>query len=290
MSRKRFWTNYLYILPAIFFMVVFIYYSIVYTFQISLFDWNGIGANRLFVGLANYKQLLYDRIFYRALGHTGIFIALTLSIQMILGLAIGIFLKSRVKFKTLYKVVFFLPVVMAQSVVAYVFRRLFDAGSGEFNAFFEWLGWTALSEQTWLADPDLALYCLILINVWQSTGLTFILYFAALSLIEDDLYEAARIDGANLWQMVTRITVPLLRSTHFSIVILSVIGSLKYFDVVYLVTGGGPGRSTEFLATYIFKKAILEYNAGYASALSIVLLALALSLTLVQMWAYRQRS
>jgi len=290
MGYRRSWTNYLYILPAMAFMVVFIYFAIIYTFQISLFDWNGFGSNRLFIGFTNYSNLFVDPIFYKAIKHTAIFICLTLLIQMILGLTIAVFLKSRVKFKTLYKIVFFLPVVMAQAVVSYVFRKIFDASSGELNAFFHWIGLHSLSELTWIADPKLALYCLIVINIWQATGLTFVLYFAGLSLIGEDLYEAARIDGANLWKMITRITVPMLRASHFSIVILSMIGSLKYFDVVYLLTGGGPARSTEFMATYIFKKAILEFNAGYASALSIILLALALLLTLAQTWLYRNRT
>lgn len=139
----------------------------------------------------------------------------------------------------------------------------------------------------WLADPDIALYSIIAINIWAWTGFSFVMYYAALSLIDKELYEAAKIDGAGPLRTVIGITFPLLRSTHFSLIILGVIGSLKQFDYVYLTTGGGPGRASEMISTYIYKKAILEYNAGYSSALAMILLVIALLITVIQLRAYR---
>lgn len=281
------WTNLLYIAPMVLLIALFIYYSIGYIGYVSLLEWNGISSQKTFVGLANYREALQDKIFLNALGHTLIFMVATIVIQMALGLMLAILLKSKVVGKVFYKIIFFMPVVMSNAVVAYVFRRIFDANDGELNAFFEALGLDGLA-LTWLADPKLALYCLIGINVWQFTGFSFIMYFAGLTMIEKELYEAVRIDGGGIRHMVRYVTFPLLRSTHFSLVILGVIGALKTFDIVYLTTGGGPAHSTEFLSTYIFTKTLLEYNAGYASALSIVLLLAALLLTWVQLRAYRK--
>ncbi|MFC4598587.1 carbohydrate ABC transporter permease [Cohnella hongkongensis] len=281
------WTHLLYIAPMVLLIGMFIYYSIGYIGYVSLLEWNGISSQKTFVGLANYREALQDKIFHSALGHTLIFMVATIVIQMVLGLMLAILLKSKVVGKVFYKIVFFMPVVLSNAVVAYVFRRIFDANDGELNVFFEAIGLDSLA-LTWLADPKLALLCLIGINVWQFTGFSFIMYFAGLTMIEKELYEAVRIDGGGIRHMVRYVTFPLLRSTHFSLVILGVIGALKTFDIVYLTTGGGPAHSTEFLSTYIFTKTLLEYNAGYASALSIVLLLAALLLTWIQLRAYRK--
>ncbi len=281
------WTHLLYIAPMVLLIGMFIYYSIGYIGYVSLLEWNGISSQKTFVGLANYREALQDKIFHSALAHTLIFMVATIVIQMALGLMLAVLLKSKVVGKVLYKIIFFMPVVLSNAVVAYVFRRIFDANDGELNAFFEAIGLDGMA-LTWLADPKLALLCLIGINVWQFTGFSFIMYFAGLTMIEKELYEAVRIDGGGIRHMVRYVTFPLLRSTHFSLVILGIIGALKTFDIVYLTTGGGPAHSTEFLSTYIFTKTLLEYNAGYASALSIVLLLAALLLTWIQLRAYRK--
>ncbi len=284
--RRWMWANYLYLVPIFLLVGGLIYYGVGYTFYVSVLDWNGIGANRTFVGLKHYLAIARDPIFFTTLKNSVIFGALAIFIQMALGLGLAIMLYSQVRFKALYKVIFFLPVVIASSVTAYVFRRIFDANNGELNQILSVVGLGFL-EQAWLADPRIALYALAAVNIWQWTGLSFIMYYAGLTLIDDSFYEAARIDGANFFQIIYHITVPLLRPTHFSLLILGVIGALKTFDIVFLVTGGGPGRATEFLSTYIYKKAILEFNAGYASALSVVMLLVALLLTVIQLRAYR---
>jgi raffinose/stachyose/melibiose transport system permease protein len=287
-SRKRTWTNYLYLVPVLVFIIGVFYYGIIYSAYVSLLDWNGISANQTFIGLTHYADIIQDPIFIKAVQNTVIFGVLAIIIQMILGRSLALLLKRPVFFKTIYKIVFFVPVVLASSVTAYVFRHIFDANKGELNHFLDLIGLHALN-QAWLADPNLALYSLIAINIWQWTGFSFIMYLAGLTLIDETLYDAARMDGANGLQTVIHITVPLLRPTHYSLVILGVVGALKTFDIVFLTTGGGPGRATEFLSTYIYKKEILEFNAGYASALSIVMLLLALVLTVIQLRAYAKQ-
>jgi raffinose/stachyose/melibiose transport system permease protein len=271
------------------FILGIMYFAIFYNLYVSTLNWDGLSPESAFIGAQNFVRIFTrDPIFYTTLRNTVIFAILTIIIQMVLGLSIALLLKTRTYFKTLYKLVFFLPVVLAPSVVSYIFRHIFDANGGELNQFFIALHLPSLA-LSWLADPRLALYALAAINIWQWTGFSFIMYFAALTIIDESLYEAARIDGANTFQIIWRITFPLLRSTNFSLVILGVVGALKTFDIIWLTTGGGPGRSTEFLSTYIYKKTILEYNAGYSSALSITLLVIALIITIIQLRAYQRQ-
>ncbi|PFN78146.1 ABC transporter permease [Bacillus sp. AFS076308] len=284
--KKRNRTNYLYIVPAFLLMGVFVYYTIADTIYTSFFDWNGISPDKTFIGLTNYFNIFKDPIFYISLKNTVIFLFLTIFIQMFLGLLIAVLLNANVKFKGVYKVIFFLPTVLSAAVISQVFRQIYNASNGELNNFLSSIGLDSLAK-SWLADPDISLFAITSINIWEFTGFSMIMYFAALTVIDKSLFEAARLDGANFLQIMRFIIFPQLRFTHYSLIILGVIGSLKTFDIIYLTTGGGPGRSTEFISTYIFKKAILEFNAGYSSALSVILLIIALVVTVIQLRIYR---
>ena len=282
---NRNWLNYLYLVPIVAFVGGLIYYAIYYTAKVSLFDWNGISPERTFIGLENYWDIVRDPVFHKILLNTVVFAALTIFIQMALGLLIAVLLKFSVILKTFYKIIFFLPVVTAPAISSFVFRRIYSA-DGELNQALSAIGLGGLT-QVWLADPKFALLSVAAINIWHWTGFSFLLYFAALTMIDRSIYEAALLDGASFFQMLRYVTLPLLKATHITLIILGVIGALKTFDVVYLTTGGGPGRATELMATYIFKKSIVEFDAGYAAALSIVLLLLALVITAVQQLLYR---
>jgi len=281
------WQVYLYILPVMLFMLTFVYYPITYTVGVSTLDWNGIGAARTPIGLQNYESALVDPIATRALGNQLRFGLITVAFGMAIGLTMAILLKAQVRLKNLYKLLFFFPVVISATVTSYIFRRIYDGNAGELNALLNALGLSSLTN-AWLADPTLALYSLMIAALWQGTGFGFMLYYAALTQIDDEIYEAARIDGAGLFQIIRFITLPLLRNTHFTLVILSVISVLKTFDLVWLITQGNPAHTTEFMSTYIFKKGILEFKAGYASSLAIVLLIIAFVLTVIQLRTYYQ--
>lgn len=287
-QRKLFrWTIYLYILPVLLFMLTFVYYPITYTIGVSTLDWNGIGAQRTLIGLENYQSIFVDPIVRRALSNQIGFALITIFVGMALGLTMAILLKSRARFKNVYKLLFFFPVVISLTVTSYIFRRIYDGSTGELNALLNALGLSSLTN-AWLAEPSLALYALMIATLWQGSGFGFMLYYAALTQIDDEIYEAARIDGAGLLQIIRHLVLPLLRTTHVTLVILSIIGVLKAFDLVWLMTEGGPAHATEFMSTYIFRKGILEFKAGYASSLAIVLLAIAFVLTVIQLRAYHQ--
>lgn len=279
--------GYLYVLPALMLVILVVYTGAIYTGYVSLLDWNGIGRNAKFVELDNYLALSRDPIFLRALGNTAIFAALTITIQMSLGFTIAALLSADLRFKFVLKAIFFLPVVLAPSVASYVFRQIYSGQDGQLNQLLDALGLGAMA-QSWLADPKFALYALVSIGIWQGTGFAFVVYFAALAGMNREVFEAARVDGAGYWQLIRHMALPLLRPTHAALIILSLIGALKTFDIVWLTTGGGPGRATEFMSTYIFKEVLLNFHAGYSAALSMVVFVGAAAITAAQLWLYRR--
>ena len=277
----------LYILPSFIFITIFFFYPIGYIFGISFFDWNGVSQNKSFVGLENYKNFFVDPIALKALKNQILWGIITIFSQMFLGLSMAILLRSKVRFKIVYKVIFFFPNIISIVVVAYIFNKIYDNNFGELNYFLEMIKLNILSHP-WLGDPDTALYCLMVANIWQWSGFSFLLYHAGLTQINEDLYESARIDGANIFNIVRNIVIPLLKPTHFALLILGVIGTLKTFDIIYLTTRGGPARSTEFLSTYVFQKGIIEFKASYASTIALMIVLIALALTIIQVKAYKR--
>jgi raffinose/stachyose/melibiose transport system permease protein len=278
-------TAYLYLIPALMLVVGIVYFGVLYNLWVSTLDWNGISPNPAAVGPGNYLKIARDPIFWGALSHIAIFGAITIVVQMAVGLLLALVFNGPVVGRAVYKAVVFIPVVLAPAAVSTAFRQ-FLRPDGQVNDVLSALGLGAF-QQAWVADPDVALYALAAVNIFQWTGFSFILYQAALSQIEQSHLEAAQIDGAGTWRTVRHIVVPQLRPTHLTLILTGVIGSLKTFDIVYLITGGGPGRSTEFLTTYIYKQSILQFHVGYGAALSIVMLLLALVLTVVQTHLYK---
>lgn len=277
-----------YILPSFIFITVFFFYPIGYIFGISFLEWNGISQNKSFIGLDNYKNFFTDPIAMKSLGNQILWGIITILSQMFLGLTMAILLRSQAKFKIFYKLIFFLPNIISVAVVAYVFNKIYDNNFGELNYFLDSIKLNFL-QHPWLGDPDTALYCLMIANIWQWTGFSFLLYHAGMTQINEELYESARIDGANIFNIVRNIIIPLLKPTHIALLILGVIGTLKTFDIIYLTTRGGPARSTEFLSTYIFQKGILEFKASYASTMALMIVLIALVITVLQVKVYNRR-
>lgn len=271
----------LYVLPALILVIGVIYASLGYTGYVSLFDWDGISDNPKWVGFDNYLRIAQDPIFLTALRNVLIFAVLTIVIQMAIGLVMAFALQSRQLFgRSIVKVIIFVPVVVAPAVVATGFKDLLRP-DGAVNKLLDALGLHFLA-QDWLGNPNLALYALAGISIWAGTGYSFVLYQAALSQIDPAIYEAAQMDGAGPIRMLRDIVIPQLTGTHIVLVILGFMGALKMFDLVFLLTGGGPGRSTEFLTSYIYKQAVNQFHAGYSAALSIVLVLLSLVFAIVQ--------
>ncbi|WP_197680101.1 carbohydrate ABC transporter permease [Microlunatus soli] len=256
------------------FSVGTLYYCIGYTGYISTLDWDGASPLQQPVGAANFVHLVHDPIFWGAIVHTVIFAVSTFALQVVLGLVFACLLHSKLYLRTFYKVLIFIPVVLATATVAPVFRQIF-AADGVLNTILNTVGLDGLA-QPWMANRVFALIIVIMVHVWQSTGVVFVLYYAAVGQVEPETIEAARIDGAGNLRIIGAIVWPGVKGTTIAIAILTAIGSLKTFDVPFLVTGGGPSYATEFLGTLIYRVSVSYAQVGYGAAISIVLLVLAI--------------
>jgi raffinose/stachyose/melibiose transport system permease protein len=272
-------SGYLWVLPALVLSVGLIYYCIVYTAYISTLDWDGTSPNPAHVGLANYIRIFHDPVFWAAIRHTVISFVVTFSLQTVLGVVFAVLLHSKVRFGAIYKVVLFVPVVLAPAITAPVFRQIFSV-DGQFNWLLDHVGLGALV-QPWLAQSSTALPVIMAITVWQWTGMTFILYYAAMGQIEPEVLEAAHIDGAGNIRTLVSIILPGIRGTTIALATLNAIGALKTFDIPYLVTVGGPNFATEFLGTLIYRQSIPLGSVGYGAGISILLLILALAMGII---------
>ncbi len=266
--------GYTWILPALILSVGLIYYCVGYTGYISTLDWNGTTPNPPSVGLSNYAKVFADPVFWMAIRHTVLFFVVTFVAETALGMVLAALLHSRPWFGTVYKVVLFVPVVLAPAITAPVFRQIF-ANDGQVNWLLNHIGLGAIA-QPWLAQSSTALWVIMIITVWQWTGMTVILYYAAMSQIDLEVLEAAEMDGAGNLRKLVSIIWPGVRGTTLALATLSAIGSLKTFDIPYLVTVGGPNFATEFLGTMIYRTSIPLGEVGYGAALSIMLLVIAL--------------
>lgn len=275
------------ILPALVLSAGLIYYCIGYTGYISTRNWDGISPDSTAVGAGNYTRIFTDPIFWKAISHTVEFFVVTFVIQTFLGLIFAVLLHTKVKLAVFYKVIVFVPVVLAPAIMAPVFRHMF-APDGELNGLLRHVGLGALA-QPWIGQTSTALPVIMAITIWEFTGVTFVLYYAATSQIDRSVLEAARIDGAGNFRILVSIIWPGVRGTTVALAILSAIGALKTFDVPYLVTVAGPDYATEFLGTYIYRMTIPLAHVGYGAALSIILLVVALVIAILLQVIGRER-
>jgi raffinose/stachyose/melibiose transport system permease protein len=271
--------GYTWILPAFVISVGLIYYAVGYTGYMSTLEWNGTSPTSTSVGAANYVQAFGDPIFWKAMRNTAIAFVFTFVLQTGLGFVFAAMLHSRPIAGNVYKVVLFLPVVLAPAITAPVFRQIF-AADGQLNQLLSAIGLDGIA-QPWLAQPSTALWAVLVIMVWHGTGLAVILYFAAMSQIDTEMLEAAEVDGAGNTRKLFSIILPNVKGTTIALATLTAIGVLKIFDIPYLVTVGGPNFATEFLGIMIYRTSILLGQVGYASAISILMLVLAIAMGLI---------
>ncbi|WP_433303396.1 carbohydrate ABC transporter permease [Actinoplanes sp. CA-030573] len=275
------------ILPALVLSVGLIYYGIGYTGYISTLDWDGLSPGATHVGAHNYVRIYHDPVFWAAVRHTVVFFVVTFVVQTFLGLLFAVILHARLRLAAIYKVIVFVPVVLAPAIMAPVFRHMF-APDGELNAVLRHIGLGSLA-QPWIGQTSTALPVIMFITIWEWTGVTFVLYYAAMTQIDPSVLEAARMDGAGNLRTLRSVIWPELRGTTVALAMLGAIGALKTFDVPYLVTIGGPNYATEFLGTYIYRMTIPLAHVGYGAALSIILLLVALVMALALQFAGRER-
>ncbi|MDO4475458.1 MAG: sugar ABC transporter permease [Lachnospiraceae bacterium] len=275
MKKKKLpWlASFVWILPALLFIGAIVYYSIGFTFKLSTVDWNGmLSVPMKNVGFDNYKKVFSDPVFYKCIKNTVVFFIVTFVIQNFLGFVFAAILHSDVKLATLHKCLIFIPTILAPATMAPVFRLLFSP-QGLLQKIFNFMHLPITVD--WLSKPTASLIVLMVVAIWQYTGMSFILYYAAMSQIDREMLEAAQLDGASevriLWSMV----FPGCRGTTVSMAMLGVIGALKTFDLPWLITPNSLMHATEFLGTYIYRTGVKQAHFGTAAALSICLLVMA---------------
>lgn len=283
--KKRFTSGvipYLFILPALFFYTVFLALPILGTVFISLLNWSGISLNDVqWAGFSNYMLLAEDRIFWQALLHNLIFIVTGTSSIVIMGLMLAVLLERGLPGSNFFRGAFFIPTVMSMVVVGIVFMLILSPELGLINPMLRRVGLGNLAH-AWLGDPRTALGTIVAADVWKNFGFAMFLFVAGLKSIDTELYEAAAIDGSNAWQSFWRITMPVLWPVTTLVIILISIGTLKLFDLVYVMTHGGPNHASEVLTTWMYFQGFMYNNMGYGSAIAVVLLTVTLILTLFQ--------
>lgn len=277
--------NILYIAPALVLVLGILYYAIVDTAVVSTWDWNGISPDHVFVGPKNYAGLVGDQVFWTALRNTGAF-ALTIPISLGIGMVAAVMAASRVRLSRILRVIVFIPLIVSPAVMAPVFRFMLSP-DGTVNTMLSFVGLHGLA-RPWLANPGTALLSLAMINIWMTTGLAFIFYSAALAAIDERVIEAARIDGAGNFRVIWSFVVPLTKSTTSALLVLTIIGVFKVFEVPYLVSAGGPANSTQFLGTYIYQQSVTDFRFGYGAAVTVVMIIAALALASLQLVRYRR--
>ena len=255
----------LFLAPVAILMLVYVFYSIVDTFITSGYQWNGISSAKKFIGLGNWTKLLKDTNFWIAFKNNVIIMILSIVIQIPIGLALATFLDFGGKKLTIFKVIWFIPLLMSSVAIGFLFTYALATNGGIVSTISGWFGGGNVDL---LGNPKTALITVILIICWQFTPFYMVYFMAAFTNIPYDVFEAARIDGATRGQYFWKIALPLLVPSMKSAAILSMVGSLKYFDLIYVMTGGGPGTSTELMATYMYKQSFKTFNMGYGSAVA----------------------
>lgn len=281
LGKKRDKVAYLYILPLIVLSFVLVYYCIIDTVVVSFTDWDGMSDVFGWVGIKNYRKMLTDRVFWTSVWNNILFFFGTVFVQALVGFLLAVLLKKKLFGSNVFKAIYFLPIAMATSIITAIFRIIMDPTNGSLNQFLRAVHLDGLA-QNWLGDPKIALFSVIIVNIFQWMGFSMITYYAGLMSLPDDVYEAAKIDGAGFWRTTFSVTFPMLKGTTNVLIILGIVGSLKTFDLVKLLTDGGPGRATTVMNTYLYEKAFRDFNAGGAASIGVAILVIAMIMSFLQ--------
>jgi raffinose/stachyose/melibiose transport system permease protein len=256
--------------PSLALFFIFVILPLVQAVYYSFFNWNGLGPLNDFQGLKNYVVLLQDPIFQGAVKDNLIIVVLSLLIQLPFALTLALLLRERVPGTTFFRLIFFLPYVLSQVVAGLIWLFIYDPSTGLVSGLFKLLRPDA-TPPALLGDPHTVLYAIFVVMTWQYFGFHFVLYLAGLQNIPVELTEAAFVDGATPWQALRAITLPLLGSTLRLSMFFSILGSLQYFDLIFVMSDGGPVNASETMATYLVHKGFQSFQMGYGSAVGAVL-------------------
>lgn len=274
-----------FILPNFIGFCIFIMIPVLFSFGLSFMEWDGFSPLK-FVGLKNFIDLASDSTFKISFINTIYFALLTVPTTAVISLGLAVLLNKKIKGLNFFRSSIFFPYVASIVAVAVVWNMLFQKDFGPINEFLRFIG--IANPPGWTASLDWAMPAVIIVSIWKGMGYYMIIYLAALQGIPNSLYEAAKIDGASSWQRFRYITLPMLTPATFFVIMMLTINCFKVFDLVYIMTEGGPGRSTTLLVNYIYDKAFLAWDYGSASAISIVLFIMVATITIIQFRAEKK--
>ncbi len=270
--------GYVLLLPTILGLLFFSLGPVIASALLSLTRWDGLSPP-VWTGIDNYRLLFTDPLFWTALHNTLYYTVGSVVPSIILALLLALAVNQKIKGVVFFRTLYFLPVISPPVAIAILWGWLYNAQYGLIDAILNRLG---ISPLQWLSDPSTAMISIMIMSIWSGLGYNMVLFLAGLQGIPEELYEAARMDGANRWVLFRHLTVPLLSPTTFFILILSMIGSFQLFDYVYIMTNGGPMYSTMSIVLYIYQMAFQNFKMGYASSLAYVLFVIIAVVTFVQ--------
>jgi raffinose/stachyose/melibiose transport system permease protein len=287
-NTERVVTIAVFLIPGLILYTGLVVIPILQAIRYSFYKWNGLGALDQFVGLQNYVNALSDPIFRGAILHNLVILVLSIVIQLPLALGLALMVQRGLRGRTVFRLIFFLPYVLSEVVTGVIWTFIYKPDAGLLNSIFSGI-FPNLTPPAWLGNPQLVLLALFLVMTWKYFGLHLLLFLAALQNVPVELEEAASIDGATRWQTIRFVIIPLLGTTAMLSVYLSAIGSIQIFDLVWVMTTGGPIGASEMMATYMYKFGFQRLQIGYGSAVAVIIFLFCLVLSLIYQRASRRR-
>ncbi len=241
----------------------------------SFTDWVGYGADFNFVGLANFEKIFTDRLFSNAIKNTAIWLALAMTTPTLLGLTLALALQGKRAINTIYKSLFYLPICLSPIIIGIIWVWLYSPKLGIVNLFLRSIGLDYIAT-AWLANPNTALVAVFVAWAWQQTGLNMVIFLAGLTSVPTPLVEAAKVDGANYWQTLTKVIIPMLRPATVVVLALTAISALKSFEIIWVMTMGGPFNKSDTLAVFMYSESFRKFKMGYGSSAAVILFLMTL--------------
>ncbi len=287
--RRKKSTIFWLVFPGMLVFAFAVLYPIGKAFLYGLTDWKGVGELN-YIGLENYQRVIFeDKVFRQSLWNAVKLALTTVIVQHPLAMFFAVLVdKLRGKTEAFFRAVLFIPCVISIVVTSKMWVNLFHASYGLINKALTAVGLGFL-KQDWLGDPDIAIYSVIFVIMWQGFGYAFLIYYSGIKGIPEELYEAAKVDGANSWQQFWRITLPLVKPVIFVNITIAITSSLKQMEPIFLMTGGGPGTTTQFVANYLYVQAFNAKNYGYANAISFVFVIVCVLISILVQRVFREK-
>lgn len=273
---------YWFMVPALILFVVFWVYPVFQLFYYSITNFNGVNYDYDFVGAKNFQSIVKDGSLVNGIKNTFIYTIIIVVISNVVGLALALLLNLKLKGKSFFRTLVYLPALFSPIVVGFIWSYVYMPGSGMLSSIIELFGMDG-TKLNLLGDFGKALYAITAVDIWKNVGTTMIIYLAGLQTIDDSLLEAGKIDGCNEWKLITKVKLPLISATITINVVLNVIAGLKAFDYSFIMTNGGPGKSTQTLMYIIFNTAFNKQLMGKASALSVVSFIIIIAITILML-------